>query len=137
MNKKTLASATRAPALLTFVSAAFFAFAVGVAAQAEEAPQSWVPAVLHMPDDIDVLTDREIGSSLRMFSVSTGVDVDELLSEWEAALREAGYTIILAEVETLDRVIEFSGQDISNAKIAVTPSMVDDRHVIEFDATLP
>ncbi|MBQ2263015.1 MAG: hypothetical protein II336_16840 [Loktanella sp.] len=137
MDKKTFAPATRAPALLTLVSAGFFVFAAGFAAQADEAPQSWVPDVLVMPEDIEVLTDREIGSSLRMFSFSTAVDVDELLADWEAKLREAGYTIVLAEVETLDRVIEFSGPDINNAKIAVTPSTMDDLHVVEFDATLP
>lgn len=137
MNKKPFALATRAPALLALASAAFFALAASGNAQTDEPLQSWVPDVLEMPDDIEILTDREIGSSLRMFSFSTAVDVDDLLAQWEEELRAAGYTIVLAEVETLDRVIEFSGQGINNAKIAVTPSTLDDRQVIEFDATLP
>ena len=134
---KHLAHATRTLMLTTLASGALVVLCAGSALHAEEAPQSWVPGVLIMPDDIEVLTDREIGSSLRMFSFTTEVDVDELLATWEEELRIAGYTIVLAEVETLDRVIEFSGLGINNAKIAVTPSTLDDRKVIEFDATLP
>ncbi|MBQ1202962.1 MAG: hypothetical protein IIX61_04035 [Loktanella sp.] len=135
MSKKNLASATRTP-LLTMLSALALTVTTSAITMAEEMPQSWVPDVLAMPDDIEVLTDREIGGSLRMFSVNTAVDVDELLAEWEEALRMAGYTITQAQGESLDRVIEFSGQGISNAKIAVTPSTLDDLAVIEFDATL-
>lgn len=98
--------------------------------------QSWVPAELEMPDDSEVLTDREIGSHLRMFSFSTGSDVDDLLNGWEEALQLAGYTIIQGEGDLLSRVIEFSGEGISNAKIAVAPASAEDHNIIEIDATL-
>lgn len=137
MKTKPFAFATRAPALLTCLAAAFLTYATFVAAQDDEVPQSWVPEVLVMPEDIEVLSDRAVGSSLRMFSFSTATDVDALIDDWEDDLREAGYTIVAAEVETLENVIEFSGPGINNAKIAVTPSTIDDRHVVEFDATLP
>lgn len=136
MNKTKLAHATRTSPLLTLVSALVLTVTTSVVAQAEEPPQSWVPEALVMPEDMEMLTDREIGGSLRMFSFNTGEDVDALLTEWEEALRLAGYTITQAQDEALERVIEFSGQGISNAKIAVAPSLLDDLAVIEFDATL-
>lgn len=89
-----------------------------------------------MPEDIEVLSDHQVGTSLRMFSFSTAADVDELLDEWEEDLDLGGYTMLAAEIETLDRVIEFSGRGINNAKIAVTPSQIEGRYVIEMDATL-
>ncbi|TCM87093.1 hypothetical protein [Rhodovulum steppense] len=103
---------------------------------AEEAPQDWVPDVLDFPEDIEVLTDRAIGSTLRMFSFSTEQDAEALMVAWEEALRVAGYTIIQTQGEMLDATIEFSGQDIGNAKIVLTPTAGDERAVIEFDATL-
>lgn len=36
----------------------------------------------------------------------------------------------------MERVIEFSGGGISNAKIIIAPSSIEGRHVVEFDATL-
>lgn len=89
-----------------------------------------------MPEDSEVLSDRAVGTSLRMFSFSTATDVDALLDQWEEALDLDGYTLLAAQIETLDRVIEFSGQGINNAKIAVQPIKTDDRYVIELDATL-
>jgi hypothetical protein len=136
MDRHFFAVATRAFALQTFVLAAFLTVTTAANAQADAAPQDWVPEALVLPADIEVLTDREIGSSLRMFSFSTAADVDALLADWQDALQLAGFTITQAQDEALERVIEFSGQSISNAKIAVTPSTLDDRHVIEFDATL-
>ncbi|TCM82723.1 hypothetical protein [Rhodovulum steppense] len=103
---------------------------------AEEAPQGWLPEVVEMPADMEVITDRAIGSTIRMFSFSTGRDPDELLAEWEDALRTAGYTIQQAQGEILARSIEFSGQGIANAKMVVAPVVEGARSVIEVDATL-
>lgn len=138
MKTRFFATATRASRSLTLLTAATMAVLVSAPLSAQDQPpQNWVPEVLTMPDDIEVLTDRAIGSSLRMFSFSTAQDATELLDNWQAELREAGYTIVAAEVETLADVIEFSGQGINNAKIAVTPSATEDRNVVQFDATLP
>lgn len=131
------AVATRAPKTFTLLTAAILATFVSLPLAAQEPPQRWVPEALTMPEDIEILSDRAIGSSLRMFSFSTATDIADLLQMWEGELRDAGYTIVLAEVETLENVIEFSGPDINNAKIAVTPSTMDGRNVVEFDATLP
>lgn len=104
--------------------------------QADEAPQAWVPDALEMPADIEVLEDRAIGATLRMFTISTESDVDTLLAEWEEELRLAGYTIHQEKGDVLDHVIEFSGQGINNAKIVVSPTSDGARAVIDFDATL-
>lgn len=132
-----IASTASSPRLVNIMAATFLMFATAFAALAQaDVPQSWVPDVLEMPEDIEVLSDHQVGTSLRMFSFSTAADVDELLDEWEEDLDLGGYTMLAAEIETLDRVVEFSGQGINNAKIAVTPSQIEGRYVIEMDATL-
>lgn len=136
MIKSRLANAPLVPFLLTLLAAVAFAYATATLAIAQDQVQSWVPAELEMPADIEVLSDHEIGSSLRMFSFSTESDVDELLTDWEEALSAAGYAIIQGEGDILERVIEFSGQGINNAKIAVAPASADDHNIIEIDATL-
>lgn len=136
MIKSRLANAPLVPFLLTLLAAVAFAYATATLAIAQDQVQSWVPAELEMPADIEVLSDYEIGSSLRMFSLSTESDVDELLTDWEEALSAAGYAIIQGEGDILERVIEFSGQGINNAKIAVAPASADDHNIIEIDATL-
>lgn len=102
----------------------------------DETPQSWVPDAISLPADAEVLTDREVGSSLRMFSFATAEDVDRMLTDWEDELRLAGYSVLQAQDDVLERVIEFSGQGIGNAKIAVAPATAEERRIIEFDATL-
>jgi hypothetical protein len=116
--------------------AACLSLPAGMILHAEEAPQGWVPEALSLPADADVLSDRAIGSNLRMFSFSTARDPDELMAEWEEALSQGGYTINQAQDELLGGSIEFSGQGISNAKIIIAPTTDGERAVIEFDATL-
>jgi hypothetical protein len=98
--------------------------------------QDWVPAVLRMPADAEVLSDRSVGSSVRMFSVSTTEEVAPLLDEWQEALRLDGYVIDQGSSELLDGSVEFSGRGISNAKIVEAPTTADGLAVIQFDATL-
>lgn len=136
MLRNRFAIAPRIAALSTMLSAAVLSLATTSPVLAQEQVQGWVPAELELPADSEVLTDRSIGSSLRMFSFRTDEDVDTLLNEWEVALQTAGYTIIQGEGDLLERAIEFSGQGISNAKIAVAPASADDSKVIEIDATL-
>jgi len=136
MIDKKDAIAPRFSLLSRLRSAAFVVMASTLPALAQDQVQGWVPAALEMPADIEVLTDRAIGSSLRMFSFRTDQDVDVLLNDWEDALQAQGYTIIQGEGDLLQRAIEFSGQGISNAKIAVAPASADDSKVIEIDATL-
>lgn len=104
---------------------------------AEELVQDWMPDFLAIPDDAEVMTDRAIGSSLRMFAFATGADVDVLFSDWEQRLGENGYRVEQGANDLLDRSIEFTGPGIANAKIIVVPSAEDEGHnTIEFDATL-
>lgn len=105
-------------------------------AHADEAPQGWVPEDLGLPGDMEILTDRAIGSTIRMFSFTTSRAADELLVEWEQSLREGGYAILQSQGDSLDSAIEFSGQGIVNAKIVVMPSSDPGLSVVAFDATL-
>jgi hypothetical protein len=119
----------------TFVSMLFWGSAVAFAAD-DGVRQDWMPSAVDLPEDAEVLIDREIGSAIRLFSISTAEEVDELLSRWRDALDADGYTISEVGVGSMERAIEFSGQGISNAKIVVALSSAEGRHVIEFDATL-
>jgi len=103
---------------------------------ADEHMQAWIPDVLAIPDDAEVVTDRAIGSTVRMFSIATGADVDALFADWEESLSGNGYPVTQGAEDLLDRSIEFSGPGITNAKIIVAPTTDDGRSIIEFDATL-
>jgi len=103
---------------------------------AEEHLQDWIPDVLTIPDDAEIVTDRAIGSTARMFAITTGADVDVLFMDWEESLNSNGFPVSQGADDLLDRSIEFSGPGIANAKIIVAPTTDGDRNTIEFDATL-
>lgn len=104
--------------------------------QAEVNLQDWIPQVLAFPSDAEVVTDREIGSSVRLFSVRTAEETGPLLRDWQETLRENGYAIQQDADELLDNALEFSGPGIANAKIVANRTDEDGQTVIEFDATL-
>lgn len=106
------------------------------AAESQERLQDWLPDVLELPEDVEVLANRQIGSTLRMLTLRTSVDVDDLLIAWEEALRASGYSVARGRDDPFERVIEFNGTEIVNAKIIVAPSGGDNGRVIEIDATL-
>ena len=112
------------------------ATAMLAAEEIESWTQAWIPGVLRVPADAEVLRDRAIGSSVRMFSIATDEDAEALLGDWEAALRTDGYVIEQEAGQLMDRSIEFSGAGIANAKIVAAPTNEDGRTVLEFDATL-
>ena len=105
-------------------------------AWAEMAVQDWIPETLEFPADAEMVTDREIGSTVRMFSVATGAETGPLLAAWEEALRTGGYAIDRDSEELVEGAIEFSGPGIANAKIVANRSAEDGQTLIEFDATL-
>lgn len=105
-------------------------------AQSEEQVQEWLPDVLAIPEDVEVLSDRKIGSNLRMLTLRTSVDVDDLLVEWENTLRANGYTIGRLSETPPTRVIEFKGTGIVNAKIIASPEGNGEGTVIQIDATV-
>lgn len=47
--------------------------------------------MLAIPDHAEVVTDRAIGSTVRMFSIATAADVDALFADWEESLSGNGY----------------------------------------------
>jgi hypothetical protein len=116
--------------------AAWLVLAASAVVYADEHLQDWIPDVLTFPDDAVVVADRAIGSTVRMFSIETGADVDALFADWEESLNGNGYPVAQGAEDLLERSIEFSGPGIANAKIIVAPTSEDERSVIEFDATL-
>jgi hypothetical protein len=104
--------------------------------RAEAELQAWIPQVLELPADAEVVTDREIGSSVRMLSVTTAAETGPLLRSWEEALRTGGYNIEQDADELLDNALEFSGPGISAAKIVANRRAENGLTLIEFDATL-
>lgn len=111
---------------------------LAVVASADIALQDWIPNVLDMPDDAEVVADRQIGSTIRMFSFSTQEDGSDLLREWQRALQENGYIIQSARDDLIENAVEFSGNGINNAKILATSVAGEGENgtLIEFDATL-
>ena len=103
---------------------------------AEGRLQDWIPSVLTMPEDAEVVKDRAIGSTVRMLSITTDADVDALFAEWKEKLETNGYAIARVEGDSLENAIEFSGPGISNAKIILAPTTEGGRNIIMFDATL-
>ncbi len=116
--------------------AAWLVLAATAVVYADELRQDWMPEGLTLPEDAEVVTDRAIGSTVRMFSISTRADIDELLAVWEESLGSSGYSVTQGADDLLKRSIEFSGAGIANAKIIVAPTTSDGRGLIEFDATL-
>lgn len=116
--------------------AAWLVLAASAVVYADEPLQDWIPDVIAIPDDAEVVTDRAIWSTVRMFSIATGADVDALFAGWEESLSDNGYPVTQSADDLLDRSIEFSGPGITNAKIIVAPTTDDGRSIIEFDATL-
>ncbi|MDG4648201.1 hypothetical protein P6F26_07075 [Roseibacterium sp. SDUM158017] len=118
------------------VLAAAIVLMATVTVRAEEHIQDWIPDALTFPEDTEVISDRVIGSTVRMFSIATGADVDALFADWQDSLETSGYPVSAGGPELLERSIEFSGPGIANAKIILAPATEDGRSLIEFDATL-
>ncbi len=116
--------------------AAWLVIAASAVVYADDRFQDWIPGVLAFPADAEVVTDRAIGSTVRLFSFATGADVDALLTDWSESLSGGGYAVTQDAEDLLERSIEFSGPGIFNAKIVAVPTADDGRNIIEFDATL-
>jgi hypothetical protein len=116
--------------------AAVIVLSLSAIAWADEHIQDWIPDVLAFPEDTEVVADRAVGSTIRMFSISTETDVGTLFAEWEESLRSNGYPVTQKLDELLETSIEFSGPGIVNAKIILAPTADSGRNVIQFDVTL-
>jgi len=133
---RPLAGVVRARILRDAVTAAVVTGFAAFAACAEIALQDWIPEGLAMPEDAEIVTDREIGSTVRLFAFSTGAEPGPMLADWEETLRNDGYAIVREIDELVARSIEFTGPGIVNAKIVATRENADGLTVVEFDATL-
>ncbi|MEE4120291.1 MAG: hypothetical protein V2I65_14895 [Paracoccaceae bacterium] len=129
-------SSNLSPWLLALCIAAALILRVTSAAEAQGSRQDWLPEALKLPDDMEIVADRQIGSTIRMLKFHTFADAEDLLVMWEDALRSNGYAIGRGQDEPLDGLIEFSGSEIVNAKIIAATRDEDRRSVIEIDATL-
>ncbi len=89
-----------------------------------------------IPDDAEVVTDRAIGSTVRLFSIATGADVDALFTDREESLSGKGYPVTQVADDLLDRSIAFLRPCIASAKIIITPGTDAGRSIIEFGETL-
>jgi len=118
------------------VLAAFLSLSAAVILHADETRPGWLPEALELPADFEVITERAIGSTLRMFSFSTAEDTAELFADREEDLQLSGYTVQQDEDGIIDEIIEFSGPGINNAKIIIAPVGDGGREIIEFDASL-
>ncbi len=124
----------------TALAACLFAAAAAVAGAQEAADQQvqdWIPEALDLPSDMEVTTDRAIGSSTRMFAFSTAADGAALIAGWRSVLENTPGFAVDPPSEALDiPELQFSGPGIGNAKIALDPGEDGDRDVISFDASL-
>jgi len=122
--------------LAALVSLALVAATPALAQQPESEAQDWIPKALTFPADAEIVTDRAVGSTVRMFSVTTSAEAGPLLEGWAEALRAEGYAIEQGAEELLEDAIEFSGPGIANAKIVASRTAEEGETLIEFDATL-
>ncbi|MDD9727571.1 hypothetical protein PVV74_19135 [Roseovarius sp. SK2] len=116
--------------------AAWLVLSASAVVYAVEHIQRRIPDGLAIPGDAEVVTDRAIGSTVRMFSIATGTDVDAIDADWQQCLCVNGYAVTQGTGDLLDLSIEFFGPGIGNTKIIVAPSTETGRSIIEFDATL-
>jgi len=98
--------------------------------------QDWIPEEINLPHDMEVMVDRAIGSSTRIFSFATRQDAQALMESWRQALQQGGYSLQSPPAELANPEINFSGEGIGNAKIAVQPSAQEGKSIIQFDASL-
>ncbi|MBE9639175.1 hypothetical protein IQ782_20170 [Salipiger pacificus] len=85
---------------------------------------------------MEVVTSREIGSSMRLLRLATTQDAGELLGAWRIALLAAGYSVREPDENLGLLQLSFSGKGINNAQIAVPNRGQKNRAMIEIDATL-
>ncbi|MFU8864607.1 MAG: hypothetical protein ACNA7O_11890 [Rhodobacterales bacterium] len=103
---------------------------------AGESDMSWIPEEIDMPEDMEIVTDRSIGSAIRVFTFTTAEDTDALADRWREALTIGPYQV-QPPAEGMDqRLIEFSGGSIQNGQIAFMRGADGTDTTVTFDASL-
>jgi hypothetical protein len=103
---------------------------------ADEQPQSWIPQEIILPDDMEVVTDRRIGSAIRVFTFTTAEDGETLADTWREALETGPYQVMPAAEGLDQRLIEFSGGRVQNGQIAFSRGADGTNTMVQFDASL-
>jgi hypothetical protein len=103
---------------------------------AEEQPQSWIPEEITLPEDMEIVTDRSIGSAIRVFTFTTREDGDALADLWREALETGPYQVKPAAEGLDQRLIEFSGGRVQNGQIAFSRGADSTDTTVQFDASL-
>lgn len=105
-------------------------------ALADIAAHDWIPDEITLPQDMEVVIDRSIGSANRMLSFTTDADPDALADTWRAALEGGPYQVKPAAEGMDRRLIEFSGGRVQNGQITFLHGAESTRTTVQFDASL-
>ena len=103
---------------------------------ADMADHDWIPPEISLPQDMEVVIDRSIGSANRMLSFTTDEDPDTLADTWRAALEDGPYQVKPAAEGMDKRMIEFSGDRVQNGQITFLHGADSTRTTVQFDASL-
>jgi hypothetical protein len=123
--------------LIRTARSALVALVLGIATvAAAEQPQSWIPEEITLPEDMDIVTDRSIGSAIRVFTFTTKEDGDVLADLWREALETGPYQVKPAAEGLDQRLIEFSGGRVQNGQIAFSRGADSTDTMVQFDASL-
>jgi hypothetical protein len=112
-------------------------FSLGLTpAMAEEREFNWIPAEITLPEDMEVVIDRSIGSANRILSFTTDAEVDVLADTWREALTQGPYQV-KPTAEGMDRrLIEFSGGRVQNGQITFMRGADSTATTVQFDASI-
>lgn len=105
-------------------------------AVAEQREFTWIPEEISLPDDMEVVIDRSIGSANRILSFTTDEAVDELADTWRAALENGPYQVQPAAEGMDRRLIAFSGGRVQNGQISFMRGADSTATTVQFDASI-
>jgi hypothetical protein len=105
-------------------------------ALADDHPQGWIPAEITLPQDMEVVIDRRIGSANRMLSFTTDEDADALADSWREALESGPYQVAPAAEGMNRRLIAFSGGRVQNGQITFLRGADSTSTTVQFDASM-
>lgn len=105
-------------------------------AMAEQKEFTWIPEEITLPEDMEVVIDRSIGSANRILSFTTEAEVDVLADTWREALAQGPYQV-KPTAEGMDRrLIEFSGGRVQNGQITFMRGADSTSTTVQFDASI-
>jgi hypothetical protein len=105
-------------------------------AMADPTNHDWIPAEITLPEDMEVVIDRSIGSANRLLSFTTDADADALATTWREALENGPYQVEPTAEGMDGRLIAFSGGRVQNGQISFLPGADSTRTTVQFDASI-